>query len=107
MDPCKDPGSIQPLISRLRALSVDNGRARLVILVLGNPHLFEGGEGSKDGSSNPDRVFPLRRSNNLDSHGLRGELVKFVLKTLVNLVEHSGSSGHDGVGVQIFSDVPM
>ena len=48
---------------------MDNGGARLVILLLGDPHLLEGGEGSKDGASNPDGVFPLRRSDDLDLHG--------------------------------------
>ena len=40
----------------LEALPVDDGGTRLVILLLGNPHLLEGGEGSKDGASDPDRV---------------------------------------------------
>merc|ERR1712113_1049237 len=89
----------------LRALSVDNSWARFVILVLGNPHLFEGREGGEDGSSNPDRVLSLRRSNNLDGHRLRGKLVKLILQSLVDLLEHGGSSRHDGVGVQVLSDI--
>ena len=32
----------------LEALAVDNGWAALIILLLGDPHLLEGGEGSKD-----------------------------------------------------------
>jgi hypothetical protein len=38
----------------LEALSVDNGRTRLVIFFLRDPHLLEGGERSEDGASNPD-----------------------------------------------------
>merc|ERR1712187_305037 len=63
--------------------------------------------GSKGGSSNPDGVFSLRRSNNLDGHGLRGKLVELILQSLVNLFEHGGSSRHDGVGVQVLSDIDV
>merc|ERR1712212_122489 len=44
---------------RLEALPVDDGGAALVVLLLGDPHLLEGGEGSQDGASDPDRVLPL------------------------------------------------
>ena len=40
------------------------GTGYFVILLLGDPHLLECGEGSKNRSSNPDRVLALRRSNN-------------------------------------------
>ena len=53
----------------LEALPVDDGRARLVVLLLGNPHCLEGGEGCQDGAANPNRVLPLRRSDDLDLHG--------------------------------------
>jgi len=45
---------------------VDNGGAALIVLLLGDPHLLEGGQGSKDGSSDPDGVLPLGRSDDLD-----------------------------------------
>ena len=32
----------------LEALAVNDGGAALVVLLLGDPHLLEGGEGSKD-----------------------------------------------------------
>merc|ERR1719204_2360418 len=53
----------------LEALPVDNGWAALVVLLLGDPHLLEGGKGRQDGSSDPDGVLPLRGSNNLDLDG--------------------------------------
>lgn len=53
----------------LETLAVDNGRTALVILLLGDPHLLEGREGSKNGTTDPDGVFTLRRSNDLDLHG--------------------------------------
>ena len=57
------------IVYALEALPVDNARARLVVLLLGDPHLLEGGEGGKDGSSDPDRVLPLWWSNDLDLDG--------------------------------------
>ena len=53
----------------LEALAVDDRWAALVVLLLGDPHLLEGGERGQDGSSDPDGVFPLRRSDDLDLHG--------------------------------------
>ena len=35
---------------------MDDGGARLVVLLLGDPHLLEGGEGGEDGASDPDGV---------------------------------------------------
>merc|ERR1719204_2881362 len=59
----------------LEALPVDNGWAALVVLLLGDPHLLEGGKGRQDRSSDPDGVLPLRGSNNLDLDGVVGGLV--------------------------------
>merc|ERR1712109_241336 len=69
----------------LEAFSVDNGWAAFVVFLLGDPHLLEGGEGSQDGSSDPYGVFSFWWSNDLDLHG--------------------GTSRHDGVGVQVLTDV--
>ncbi len=44
---------------------MDDGRARLIILLLADPHLLEGGQGSQDGATDPDGVFALRGSNDL------------------------------------------
>ena len=58
-----------PLILNLEAFPVDNAGTAFVILLLGDPHLLEGGQGSQDGSSDPDGVLPLWRSDDLDLHG--------------------------------------
>lgn len=50
----------------LEALPVDNAGAGLVVLLLGDPHLLEGGQGSQDGATDPDGVLPLGRSNDLE-----------------------------------------
>merc|ERR1711963_776352 len=57
------------LLEGLEALPVDNGGTALIVLLLGDPHLLEGGEGSQDGATDPDGVLPLRRSNDLDLNG--------------------------------------
>merc|ERR1711894_421544 len=89
----------------LEALAVDNGWAALIVLLLGDPHLLEGGEGSKDGSSDPDRVLPLWWSNDLDLDGGWSKGGDFLLHTVSNTRVHSGASGHDSVGIQILTDV--
>ena len=84
---------------------MDDRRSRLVVLGLGDPHLLEGGEGSKDGSSDPDRVLSLRRSDNLDLHGGRSKGSQFLGHTLGNTREHGSTTRHDDVSIQIFSDI--
>merc|ERR1719154_442123 len=92
-------------VNFLEALAVDNGWAALIVLLLGDPHLLEGGEGSKDGSSNPDGVFPLWGSNDLDLDGGWCKGSDFLLHTVSNTGVHGGASGHDSVSVQILTDV--
>merc|ERR1712108_38357 len=89
----------------LEALAVDNGWAALVVLLLGDPHLLEGGQGSQDGSSDPDGVLPLGRSDDLDLDGGGSEGGDLLLHTIGNAGVHGGASGHDGVGVQVLTDV--
>ena len=49
----------------LEAFAVDDGGAGLIVLLLADPHLLEGGQGGQDGASDPDRVFTLRWGNDL------------------------------------------
>merc|ERR1719508_490929 len=92
-------------IINLEALAVDNGWAALIIFLLGDPHLLEGGEGSKDGSSDPDGVFPLWGSNDLDLDGGGSKSSDFFLHTVSNTGVHGGASGHDSVGIEILTDI--
>merc|ERR1712026_187012 len=99
---------LQQQISRvvkLEALPVDNGWAALVVLLLGDPHLLEGGQGRQDGSSDPDRVFPLRGSNNLDLDGGGSKGSDLLLHTVSNTRVHGGATRHDSVGIQVLPDV--
>ena len=57
------------LAVRLEAFAVDNGGARLVILLLADPHLLEGGQRGQDGAANPHRVLALRGRDDLEREG--------------------------------------
>lgn len=52
---------------RLEALAVDDAGTGLIVLLLTNPHLLEGGEGGQDGAADPDGVFTLRWGNDLQT----------------------------------------
>merc|ERR1719295_1057139 len=91
----------------LEALAVDNGGAALVVLLLGDPHLLEGGEGGQDGAADPDGVLPLRRGNDLDLDGGGGQGGDLLLHSVGNTGVHGGAAGHDSVGVQVLADVDV
>merc|ERR1719422_87994 len=86
-------------------LMVDGARAVISFCILGDPHLLEGGEGSKDGSSDPDGVLSLWWSNDLDLDGGWSKSGDLLLHSVSNTRVHGGASRHDGVGVQVLSDV--
>merc|ERR1712051_43458 len=92
-------------VRSLEALAVDDGGAALVVLLLGDPHLLEGGEGSQDGASDPDGVLPLWGRDDLDVGGSQGG--DLLLHAVSNTGVHGGASGHDGVGVQVLPDVDI
>jgi len=89
----------------LEAFPVDNGWATFIVFLLGDPHLLEGGQRSKDGSSDPDRVLPLGRSNDLDLDGGWGKSSDLLLHPVSNTRVHGGASRHDSVGIEILTDV--
>merc|ERR1719362_2628433 len=91
--------------NNLEALAVDNGGSALVVLLLGDPHLLEGGEGGQDGSSDPDGVLPLGGSDDLDLDGGGSQGGDLLLHSVGDTGVHGGASGHDGVGVQVLTDV--
>merc|ERR1719333_457323 len=92
-------------IKYLEALAVDNCWAALIVFLLGAPHLLEGGEGSKDGSSDPDGVLSLWWSNDLDLDGGWGKSGDLLLHSVGNTGVHGGASRHDSVGIEILSDI--
>ena len=83
---------------------MDNGWAALIVFLLGDPHLLEGGKGSQDGSSDPDGVLPLWRSDDLDLDGRGSQGGDLLLHSVGNTGVHGGATGHDGVGLQVLLD---
>jgi len=48
---------------------VNDARTGFVVLLFGDPHLLEGGQGGQDGTTDPYGIFSLGRSDNLDLDG--------------------------------------
>ena len=86
---------------------MNDARAGFVVLLLGDPHLLEGGQRGQDGTTDPDGVFALRGSDDLDLDGGWGQGGDFLLHTISNTGVHGGSAGEDSVGVQILTDVDV
>ena len=86
---------------------MNNGGTRLVILLLGDPHLLEGGERGQDGTTDPDRVLALGGSNDLDLHGGRSKSSQLLLHTVGNTGEHGGSTRQHNVAVQVLTDIDI
>ena len=63
---------------------MDNHRTTFFILLLGDPHLLEGGEGGQDGATDPDGVFPFWGSDDLDLDGGWSEGGDFLLHAVSN-----------------------
>merc|ERR1719175_220455 len=91
----------------LEALAVDNGWAALVVLLLGDPHLLEGGQGGKDGATDPDRVLPLGRSNDLDLDSAGSQGSDLFLHPVSDTRVHGGATRHHSVGIQVLTDVDV
>merc|ERR1719271_985271 len=84
---------------------MDNCRARLVVLLLGDPHLLEGAQRRQDGASNPHRVLALRWCDNLDLHCGWSKRCQLLRHTLSNALEHRSTSRKDDVCVEVFTDI--
>ena len=84
---------------------MDDGWAGFIVLLLRDPHLLEGGEGGQNGSTDPDGVFALRGSDDLDLHGWWGKVGDVLLHTVSDAWVHGGATGQDAVGVQVLTDV--
>lgn len=77
---------------RLEALPVDDGGARLVVLLLRDPHLLEGREGGENGTTDPDGVLALRRGDDLDLHAGRGQGGDLLLHAVADTGVHGGTT---------------
>jgi len=91
----------------LEALSVDNGRSRLVVFLLADPHLLEGGERSEDGTSDPDGVFTLGWCDDFNLHCGWCKCCDFFLHAVSNAWEHGGTTGEHSISIKIFTDIDI
>ena len=66
----------------LEALSVHDGWSGFIVLLLGDPHLLEGGERSQDGASDPYGILSLWWRNDLDLHGWWSKSCDFLLHSV-------------------------
>merc|ERR1712019_146512 len=89
----------------LEAFAMDDSGTSLVKFLLGDPHFLEGGERSQDGATDPDGVFPLGRSDDLDLHGGGSHGGDLLLHTIGDTGVHGGATGEDGVGVEILTNI--
>ena len=80
---------------------MDDRRTGLIVLLLGDPHLLEGGQRSQDGATDPDGVLSLGRSDDLDLHGGRSHGGDLLLHAIGDAGVHGRTAGKDRVGVQI------
>jgi len=93
--------------ANLEALAVHDGRARLIVLLLADPHLLERRERRQDRAADPHRVLALRRRDDLDLHRRRRERRQLLLHAVGDAREHGGAAGEDGVGVEVLTDVDV
>ena len=68
---------------------------------------MEGGEGGKNGATDPDRVLSLWWGDDLDLHGGWGEGGDLLLHAVSDAGVHGGTAREDSVGVQILTDVDV
>ena len=99
--PC--PASRGSLV--LEALAMDDGRSRLIILALRDPHLLEGAQRTQDRTPNPNAVLSLRWSDHLDLHGGRRQGGELLGHAFTDPLEHGGATGEDHVGIQVLADI--
>lgn len=98
--PFDTPGKYERRRSKLRtkksrsleALAVNDGGTTLVILLLGDPHLLEGGQGGENGTTDPDGVLALGGSNDLDLHGRRSKSSDLLLHTVGDTGVHGSTT---------------
>ena len=84
---------------------MDNRGARLVILLLGDPHLLERRQRRQDRSTDPHRVLALGGSHNLDLHGRRGKRSDFALHAVSNAGVHGGAAREHNVAIEVLADI--
>ena len=71
----------------LEALPVNDSGTGFIILLLGNPHLLESGEGGEDGATEPDGVEALGWSQNFNAAVARCQHMNLLPETFAHSLE--------------------
>ena len=75
----------------LEAFTMNDGWTSFIVFLFRDPHLLKGGQWSQDWTTDPDWVFTLRWSNDLDLHCWRCQGSDFFLHTISNTRVHGGT----------------
>jgi len=89
------------------AFSVDDSGTVLLVVLLGDPGRFEGGERSEGGSSLPDGVLTVGSSDNFDLSTGGGSVNELLLESVGHAFEKGGTTGHDDVLAEFSSDLQV
>mmetsp|Transcript_59927 Transcript_59927/g.147314 ORF Transcript_59927/g.147314 Transcript_59927/m.147314 type:complete len:365 (+) Transcript_59927:412-1506(+) len=89
----------------LEALPVDDRGARLIVLLLRDPHLLESRQRGEDGAPDPHGVLALGGGDDLDLHGRGSEGSDLLLHAVGDAAEHGGAAREHDVAVQVLTDV--
>ncbi|KAH3667442.1 hypothetical protein OGAPHI_003091 [Ogataea philodendri] len=92
-------------LSKSETLVVNNRWSGFVVFLLGNPHLLESRQGGQDRTTDPNRVFSFWRSNDLHLHRRWSQSGNLLLHSLSNTWEHSSTTRHNNVTVQLLSNI--
>ena len=81
--------------------------ARFIVLLLGDPEILEGTQGSQDGTSNPYGIFALWWCNDLDLYARGRQGSKFFLQAIGDTRVHCGSSRKNDVSIQFATNIEV
>merc|ERR1719309_1039514 len=86
---------------------MDDSWSSLVVFLLGDPHLLEGGKRRQDRASDPNGVLSFWRSDDLYLHGGGSHAGDFLLHAVGDTGVHRGTTGQDCVRVEVLTDVDI
>ena len=79
--------------------------AVLLVLLLGDPHLFKSVQRSQDGPADPGGIESLLRRRHADLNVFGGESLDFGQESVAEPLEERGPAAEDDVGVESPADV--
>ena len=86
---------------------MDDGGARLVVLLLADLHLLEAGQQGQDGAANPHGVLALRGRDDLDLHRAGFQGSDLFLHPVRDAGVRGGPARQHSVGIEVLVDVDV